>query len=179
MVHYSTVSILVCAGASVRVRVCVCVRACVCACMCVCVHMCVCVCMYVCVSVWVSVRACVCIGRFSEAGLLEWMRFVIFHARCCSALPGQFLSRRCFTLCITVEVEPRIVKQYKCQYCCSCKNYHGKGMEGGEKVSASFFCWQEDHEFIEKMRFGASYSTSNKLLLIARHIMTTGLQKYL
>ena len=36
-------------------------------------------------------------------------------------------------LCITVEVEPRIAKQYKCQYCCSCKNYRGKGMEGGEK----------------------------------------------
>ena len=29
-----------------------------------------------------------------------------------SALPGQFLSRRCFTLCITVEVEPRIAKYY-------------------------------------------------------------------
>ena len=28
----------------------------------------------------------------------------------------------------------------------------------------------------EKMRFGASYSTSNKLLLIARHILTMGLQ---
>ena len=36
----------------------------------------------------------------------------------------------------------------------------------------------EDHEFVEKVRFGASYGTSNKLLLIARHIMTTGLQKY-
>ena len=42
--------------------------------------------------------------------------------------------------CLTVEVEPRIAKQYKCQYCCSCKNYRGKGMEGGEKsVFASFF----------------------------------------
>ena len=51
-----------------------------------------------------------------------------------SALPGRFLSRpRCFTLCITVEVEPRIAKQYKCQYCCSCKNYRWKGMEGGKK----------------------------------------------
>ena len=26
------------------------------------------------------------------------------------------------------------------------------------------------------MRFGASYSTSNKLLLVARHILTTGLK---
>ena len=59
--------------------------------------------------------------------------------RGCSALPGQFWSRRCFTLCITVEVEPRIVKQYKYQYCCSCKNYSGKGMDGGKKVSLRHF----------------------------------------
>ena len=81
------------------------------------------------------------IKRFSEAGLLEWMHFVIFRARSHSALPGRFLSRRCFTLCITVEVEPRIAKQYKCQYCCSCKNYCGKGMEGGKKVSLRRFFW--------------------------------------
>ena len=67
-------------------------------------------------------------------------------------------------------------KQYKCQYCCSCKNYPGGW---GKSVFASFFCWPEDHKFVEKMRFGASHSTSNKLLLIARHIMTTGLQKCL
>ena len=42
-------------------------------------------------------------------------------------------------LCITVEVEPRIVKQYKCHHCCSCKNYRGKGMEGGKKVSLHCF----------------------------------------
>ena len=48
---------------------------------------------------------------------------------------GQFLSRRCFMLCITMEVEPRIAKQYKCHHRCSCKNYHGKGMEGEKKVS--------------------------------------------
>jgi len=58
--------------------------------------------------------------------------------------------------------------------------YQGKGMEGGKKtVSASYFSWPEDHEFVEKMRFGASYSTSNKLLLVAGHILTTGLQKCL
>ena len=55
------------------------------------------------------------------------------------SLPGRFLSRRYFTLCITVEVEPRIAKQYKCQYCCSFKNYRGKGMEGGNKVSLRRF----------------------------------------
>ena len=42
-------------------------------------------------------------------------------------------------LCITVEVESRIGKQYKCQYCCSCKNYCGKGMEDGKKVSLHRF----------------------------------------
>ena len=42
-------------------------------------------------------------------------------------------------LCITVEVEIRIAKQYKYQYCCSCKNYHGKGIEGEQKVSLRRF----------------------------------------
>ena len=55
-------------------------------------------------------------------------------------------------------------------------------MEGGKKsVFASFFGRPEDCESAAsvemKMRFGASYSTSNKLLLIARQIMTTGPQK--
>ena len=54
-------------------------------------------------------------------------------------LPGRFLSRHCFTLCITVEVEPRITKQYKCQYSCSCKNYHGEGIEGKNNVSLRHF----------------------------------------
>ena len=54
-------------------------------------------------------------------------------------------------------------------------------MEDGEKKVSlrRFFCWPEDREFVEKMRFGASCSTSKKLLLIARHIKTTGLQKCL
>ena len=91
---------------------------------------------------------------------------------------GRFLSRRCFKLCITMEVEPKIAKQYKCHHCCSCKNYRGKGGGGWEKsVFASFFGWPEDREFVVKMPLGASYSTSNKLLLIARHILTTGLEK--
>ena len=50
-----------------------------------------------------------------------------------ASLLGRFLSRRCFTLCTTMEVEPRIAKQYKCHHCCSCKNYVGKGIEGGKK----------------------------------------------
>ena len=88
-----------------------------------------------------------------------------------ASLPGRFLSIRWFTLCITVEVEPRIAKQYKCQYCCSCKNYRGKGTEGGKKVSLRHILadqkiaisWREKKEEL----LGASYSTSNKLLLVA------------
>ena len=46
-----------------------------------------------------------------------------------------------------------------------------------KSVFASFFGRPEDRKFVEKMCFGASYSTSNKILLISRHIMTTGLKK--
>ena len=61
-----------------------------------------------------------------------------------ASLPGRFQSRHCFTLCVTMEVEPRIAMQYKCQHCCSCKNYWGKGIDrvgggGGGSVFASFF----------------------------------------
>ena len=56
-----------------------------------------------------------------------------------ASLPGRFLSRRCFKLCIIMEVEPRIAKQYKCHHCCSCKNYQGKGIKGGQKVSLRRF----------------------------------------
>ena len=48
-----------------------------------------------------------------------------------ASLPDLFLSRRCFALFITMEVEPKIAKQYKCHHCCSCKTYGDKGMEGG------------------------------------------------
>ena len=51
------------------------------------------------------------------------------------------------------------------------KSAIGRFSEGGlhEKIAS---LWG-------KMRSGASYSTSNKLLLVARHILTTGLQKCL
>ena len=55
-------------------------------------------------------------------------------------------------------------------------------MEGGKKhclCIVFFFGWPEDREFVEKMRFGASYSKSHKLLLVARHILIMGLQKRL
>ena len=98
------------------------------------------------------------IGRFSEAGLHEWMPFVIFRARgrvrSQRHFRADFLSRRYFTLCITKEVEPWIAKQCKCHHCCSCKNYWGKGMEGGKKsVFVSIFGWPQDREFVEKNAF--------------------------
>ena len=93
-----------------------------------------------------------------------------------ASLPGRFLSRHCFTLRITMEVEPRTAKQYKCHHCCSCKNYWGNGMEGA--ILFSLCCFLADQQ-MKKMRFGASYSMSNRLLLVARHILTMGLQKWL
>ena len=77
-----------------------------------------------------------------------------------------------------MEVDPRIVKQYKCHHCCSCKNYWGKGMEGGQ-LFVVFLADQKIVSSWKKMRFGASYITSNKLLLVARYILTMGLQKCL
>ena len=71
------------------------------------------------------------------------MRFVIFCKR--SRERSQRTSRPIseyallHAVHITVEVEPRIAKQYKCQYCCSCKNYCGKGMEGGKKCLCVVF----------------------------------------
>ena len=107
------------------------------------------------------------------------------------SLPGRFLSRCSFTLCITMEVEPRIAKQYEGQHCCSSKNYRGKGMEGGKKVFLRRFL--ADQKIASSWgggggggggrrggkRFRSSNSTSNKLLLVSRHILTTGLQKCL
>ena len=79
-----------------------------------------------------------------------------------------------------MEVETQTVKQYKCHHCCSCKNYQGKGMEGGKKVSLHHFL-AEDQKIASSWKkcFGASYSMNNKLLLVARHILTTGLKKCL
>ena len=78
---------------------------------------------------------------------VQWSQFAWRNALCNlshkksrvvpASLPGQFLSRRCFTLCLTMEAESRTAKQYKCHHCCKCKNYWGKGTEGGKKV---FLC---------------------------------------
>ena len=89
------------------------------------------------------------------------MRFVIFHARSRGRLQGtsRLISEQALlhAVCITVELEPRITKQYKCQYCCSCKNYCGKGMEGENKVSL--------HRFLADQKIASSWrknKTKNK-----------------
>ena len=60
-------------------------------------------------------------------------------------------------------VEPRIAKQCKCHHCCSCKNCQGKGMEDGKKGLCVVFWLTRRSRVRRIMRFGASYSTSNKL----------------
>ena len=87
-----------------------------------------------------------CSDRYWE---VRWSWFARVNALCnlsrkksrevAASLPGQFLSRRCFTLCTTKEAESIVAKQYKCRHCCSCKNYWGKGMAGGKNVSLCRF----------------------------------------
>ena len=92
-----------------------------------------------------------CSGKELHCGywVVQWSWFAWVNALCnllrkkswevTASLPDRFLSRRSFTLCITREVEPRIAKQYKCHHCYSCKNYRGKGKEGGKKMSLHCF----------------------------------------
>ena len=95
---------------------------------------------------------------------IQWSWFAQVNALCnlshrksweaAVSLLGQFLSRRCFTLCITMEVEPRTAKQYKFHHCCSCKNYQGKGMEGGKKsVCITFWLTQTFSQVCGKNAF--------------------------
>ena len=94
---------------------------------------------------------------------VQWSWFARVNAPCnlsrkksrevTASLPDPFLSRRCFTLCITMEIEPRIVKQYECHHCCSCKNYRGKGMEGGEKCLCVVFWLTRSSRVHEKNVF--------------------------
>ena len=86
--------------------------------------------------------------------VVQWSWFARVNALCilshkksqevAASLLGQFLCRHCFILCITLETEHRILKQYNCHHYCSCKNYQGK--KGGKTttVFASFFGRPED-----------------------------------
>ena len=114
---------------------------------------------------------------------VQWSWFARVNAPCnlsCKkswevavSLPGWFLSRRCFTLCITMEVEPRIVKQYTV----------ADAKITGERKSLCIVVWFTRRSRVrgrkKKMHFGASYSMSNNLLLDARHILSMGLKKTL
>ena len=83
-----------------------------------------------------------------------------------ASLPGQYLSRRCFMLCITMEVEPRIVKQSKCQHCCSCKNYWGKGMEGGKRCLRNFLADQKIASLWKKFILGHPIARATSYCLL-------------
>ena len=95
-----------------------------------------------------------CIRQFSEAGLREWIPFVIFRARSRERsqlpFPGLFLSRRCFTLCIIMEIETRIAKHYKCHYRCVCKDYRGKLMEEGEGGGVCIVSWLTRRSWVRR-----------------------------
>ena len=122
------------------------------------------------------------IGRFSEAGLHEWMPFVIFRAR------SRERSQRHFRADFWVGVASRCVQQWKLNLelrsntnantVAVAKITGEREWRVGKKVSLRrFLADQKIESSWKKMRFGASYGTSNKLLLVARHILTTGLQK--
>ena len=79
-----------------------------------------------------------------------------------------------------MEVEPKLRSSTNANTVAVAKITVERGWRVEKKcLCIVFWLTRRSRVFIEKMCFGASYSTSNKLLLIARHIMTTGLQKCL
>ena len=97
-----------------------------------------------------------------------------------ASFPGWFLSRRCFMLCVTMEVEPRIAKQYKCHHCCSCKNYRGKGMDGGKKVS--LHCFLADQKIVsswKKSILGHAIAQATSYCLLSDTFWLRASKKYL
>ena len=97
-----------------------------------------------------------------------------------ASLPGRFLSRRCFTLCITMKLNLELRSSTNATTVEVAKITGERGWRVDKSVFALFF-WLTRRSQVrgEKKHFGASYSTSYKLLLVARHILTTGLQKCL
>ena len=85
------------------------------------------------------------------------MPFVIFlHKKSrevAASLPGQFLSRRCFMLCITMEFEPRIAKQYTTTVAVA-KITGERGWRVGKKCLCVIFGSPEDCEFVKKCVLG-------------------------
>ena len=168
----------VCVCVCVRTHVCVCVRVCVCylrqlfGSICVndvgtCVN-----------DMGTSVSETVCDPMFwnetlnyfcyfviflSHYWVVQWSWFAWVNVLCnlsrkmsrevAASLLGRFLCRHCFMLCIKMEAEPRIVKQYKCHHCCSCKNYQEKGMEGGKKCLCINFWLTRTSQVCKKNAF--------------------------
>ena len=78
-------------------------------------------------------------------------------------------------LCITMKIEPRIAKQYKCHYCCVCKNYREKTMKDGKKKCLlHHFLADKKIGSVDKILWGASCSMNSKFLLVARCTLTWG-----
>ena len=98
-------------------------------------------------------------------------------ARGRSALPGRFLSRSCFTLCKQWKLNLESRSSRNANTIAVAKITVERGWRVEKKCLCVGFWLTRRLRVHRKMRFGASYSTSNKLLLIARQIMTTGHQK--
>ena len=94
---------------------------------------------------------------------VQWSWFAWVNAFCnlsckklrevAASLPGWFLSRRCFMLCITMEVESRIAKQYKCHHCCSCKKTGERGWRVEKKCLFVIFWLTKRSQVREKIVF--------------------------
>ena len=69
-------------------------------------------------------------------------------------------------LCIIMEGEPRIAKQYNCHCCCSCKNYQGKGMEGGKKCLCLFLADQKIASLWKKCILGHPVARATSYCLL-------------
>ena len=126
---------------------------------------------------------------------VQWSWFARVNALCnlsrqksrevAASLPGRFLSRRCFTLCITLQwklnLELRSCTKKRTESVKSgllqLQKLPGKGMEGGKKVSLRRFLADQKIASLWKKCVWGHERTSNKLLLVARHILTTGLKK--
>ena len=97
-----------------------------------------------------------------------------------ASLPGQFLSRLVSHCVQQWKLNLELRGSTKATTVVVAKITGERGFRAEKSVFVSFSGWPEDREFVrKKMRFGASYSTSNKLLLVARHILITGLKKCL
>ena len=69
-----------------------------------------------------------------------------------ASLPGRFLSRRCFTLCITMEVEPRSSTNATTVAVATITGERG-GRVGKKVFLRRFWGRSEDREFVEKNVF--------------------------